>query len=66
MMDVQTVRYIFMTAPFKGVIFRRTMSKTTIDGLRDTLEDLGKAEDKYQTLRRRTEAITEAIHLLKE
>lgn len=44
---------------------RRMANMQTIDGLRDTLEDLekqlSKAEERYQTLRRRHAAVQNAL-----
>lgn len=46
------------------------MKSDTVDGLYDTLEDLRKqlekAEEKYQTLARRTNAVEDAIAVLQQ
>jgi len=57
------------TASFKGPARRRAMaSAKTIEGLRDNLDDLEKqlekAEEKYETLKRRRDAVRDALRIL--
>ena len=46
------------------------VSTNTIDGLREDLEDLEKqeekAEDKYQSIHRRANAVRDALHILQQ
>ena len=57
------------TAPFMERVRRRAMtSAKTIEGLQDTLDDLEKqlekAEEKYETLKRRRDAVHDALRTL--